>query len=537
MLNREDKVTHVWTKYKNGVEHHNKINLYSETTENNNFYSGNQWYDIKHGSKKMIALNFIKPIVKYKTAIIAQNRMISKFSDTNNNSRSEPIIDMLNTFFEKQWEKSKFDSKSWNVIKRACITGNSYVYGYNDIDQNTLMGGVTPNFKHQLIETTNIYFSDEQNKNINEQSYIIIAERLPVSKVREIAKENKISSEDIKLITSDETNNEDKQEVENEVKTELGKCTSLLYFEMSKEGLKFCRSVKGVIYIPEQTIQGLDVYPIVGYGWEEEPHNARAVSEVHPLVPAQREVNSTAFRRSEAVNTSAYPVYVYDSNKVVNPEELYITGKNIAIDNLALNPLKSVIDVLQPQKISPDAANLQTEILTTTRDLAGAGDAATGQIDPTKASGESIKAARDQSAVPLNEQISSYKQFIEDISMMWYKMLIAYSDSGIMLPIAQEDGTTAYQQVTQEDLKGLDVDITIDVSPIDPYSRMSREIALTQLFQSGTITFEEYVELLDDTSSVPKADLEKIIKKRVEQGIPPNGVEELEDMSQQGGMI
>ena len=38
-----------------------------------------------------------------------------------------------------------------------------------------------------------------------------------------------------------------------------------------------------------------------------------------------------------------------------------------------------------------------------------------GQIDPTQASGTAIIATRDQAALPLNEQVARYRQFVEDV--------------------------------------------------------------------------------------------------------------------------
>ena len=57
--------------------------------------------------------------------------------------------------------------------------------------------------------------------------------------------------------------------------------------------------------------------------------------------------------------------------------------------------------------IGGDAAALQGELVVMSRELEGASDAATGQVDPTRASGEAIKAARDQSAMNLNEQTAA----------------------------------------------------------------------------------------------------------------------------------
>ena len=78
----------------------------------------------------------------------------------------------------------------------------------------------------------------------------------------------------------------------------------------------------------------------------------------------------------------------------------------------------------------------------TSRELEGASESATGQVDPTKTSGEAIKAARDQSAMNLNEQSAAYKQFVEDLAMIWYKLWVAYSVQGLKL----DNGVDVYKR-------------------------------------------------------------------------------------------
>ncbi|MFQ9681368.1 MAG: hypothetical protein ACLRZH_15915 [Ruthenibacterium lactatiformans] len=141
----------------------------------------------------------------------------------------------------------------------------------------------------------------------------------------------------------------------------------------------------------------------------------------------------------------------------------------------------------EPAPISGDG-RIYRPSLCTSRELEGAGEAATGQVDPTKASGEAIKAARDQSAISLNEQSAAYKQFVEDLAMIWYKLWVAYSVRGLRLA----DGTL----LPHAELEALDIDIKIDISPIDPYSVLSRELSLENALAQQHITFEEYVEAL-----------------------------------------
>lgn len=550
-IKEDEAITDIWRKYQSGKDHHTKLNLYRDTEKAHNFYNGEQWKGIESGGEELPSLNIIKPIGRYKTAIIAQNAMSIVYTSTTEDENTIKICGLLNKYAAQQWEKNKMDTLSWSVIKNAFIAGDHYVYFY--VEQ---YGPLDKNIKinTKLIGKTSIYFGDEQNPVINEQPYIILAERKSVDEIRQIAKENKIKQELIDLIVSDEETTEQiNYDAKDEVKTENGKCTSLVYLRKTEEGIAFSKSVKNVVYEPEQVIKGLQLYPICGLRWEESPNNARGLSGALTIIPNQIEINKLLARRSITVKRFAFPTLVYDGDKIANIADLDNIGANIQINDLAGNPINSVIQYLNPAPISTDAQNLQNELVSSTRELEGASDAVTGQIDPTKASGEAIKAARDQAAVNLNEQVAFYKQFIEDIALLWLKLWTVSLTDGtnskpLDITIKDENEQVISESISYEELKNLDVNIKIDVSPIDPYSKLSQEIALERLLQSKYITFDEYVAALDETSSVPKAKLLNILNDR-NKNIPPELLEALRQspeaqqmammaiMQQQGGDI
>ena len=110
---------------------------------------------------------------------------------------------------------------------------------------------------------------------------------------------------------------------------------------------------------------------------------------------------------------------------------------------------------------------------------------------------------------------------------MDYKMKVAYSPEGLEVRYTDNNETVS-EIIPQEVLENIDLSIRIDVSPIDPYSKLAQETALERLMTAGNITFEEYVNLLDTSSTVPKAKLEQVIKARVPE-IPEEMIGGLED--------
>lgn len=534
----EKPCTDIWRKYRAGVEHHRSVNMYRRDERCWHFFNGDQWWGMSKGSQELPSENFIKPILKFKIATVATNDTTIVFSSYDD--KGKDFCRDLDKFAEMVWEYTGMDAKKWKVVKAAAITGDSYVYTYDSRPESeSVAQDTTPRLEVVVLDRSAVYLSDEQEQDIQKQGWIIVAERLPVAEVRRQARENGLTDEEIELIVSDsETDTYVGQRTEREVKSGDGKCTSLVFFRLKAEEpelddqgqpiqmdetprrvLEFCRSTQSVIWQPMQKVPGMDMYPIAHMLWEEMPGNARGVSECEQLIPNQIEANKTLARRSLIVKRYGYPTAVYDSSKIANPQALNKVGSAIQATNLNGQPISSAIQYLEPKTTSGEGAVLQAELIQTTRELEGASDNATGQVDVTKTSGEAIKAARDQAALTLNDQSAAYKDFIEQLARIWYKMWCAYSPRGMSFFYEDKEGNRGMVKVTipPETLSTMDVDLRIDVSPADPYSVASEQMSLDNALAQGHITFEEWVQVLDDQSPVPAAKFRKIIERRQQQ--------------------
>jgi hypothetical protein len=74
-------VSDIWQKYEQGKNYMNMISLVTRTNENNRMHIGDQWYGAETGGERLPMFNMLKPIVKYKTAVIAQNIMTAVYSN------------------------------------------------------------------------------------------------------------------------------------------------------------------------------------------------------------------------------------------------------------------------------------------------------------------------------------------------------------------------------------------------------------------------------------------------------------------------
>lgn len=489
------EVARIWDLYEKGKHHHNEKNMYSKADRCHKMYEGDQWDGIGAGVDKnsLPQLNFITPTVKYKVGAIAMNGMSITYSPMDGGDAE--VCGLLNNYAAKMWEAQKMDTVLWNMAQEACIVGESYLYFHSK------------NLDNQLIDNTAIYLGDEQQPDLQKQPYIIVFERRLVRDVLEEAKRNKVSKEMLGLIMADESK-ETLVGDRVEVKGEHGKCSCLVYITKREGEIHFAKLTREVMYQPLTRIPGMKRYPFVNLIWNREHNSARGVGEVWPLIANQVEVNKMAYRRLQNMKVAAFPKMVYVEDKVLNPENLQLVGEPIKLKGISAQRVHDYISYLQPSGMSADAANLQNEMIDRTRDLANAGNAAMGNIDPEQASGAAIAAVRDAQAIPLNEQESALKQTVEDIAKVWLDMMLTYHNNGMTL----QDGSA----ITAEEVRKMQLQIKIDVSPRDPFSKYAQEQTLAALYQSGAITLEEYVDALDDSSNTPKGKLKEILRKRAE---------------------
>ena len=497
----ETSITTVWQEYERGKDYNYQQQLYEKSKRNYNFYHGKQWEGAKLSGIQPITLNMIKSICKYKVGVVKTNTYQIYFNsdtykDQEEREHLKDICDMLNRYANRIWEKTKVNKLIRSCINDACIDSEGIIYFYADPDENSNA------IYCEQVNKTNIYYGNENEDDIQKQPYIIISFRRTVEEVKEEARKNKISEKEIELITED-------QDIEEQAGRDLRTteivpmCLELLKLYRGKDGKIWAKKCTKLATVMKDSCLEIDRYPVAHILWERVKGSARGQGEVETLIPNQIEINKTATRRALAVKLVAFPKLVANTKYISNTKALSKIGT-------------------KPASISSDAYQLQKELQEETQNLAGASDTVTGNVDPTQASGKSILAVQQASQQPINEQVEAYKDFIEDIALIWYAMLKANSVKGIELVREKKDymnNTTTDEtyKMSYKELNKYDLDIKIETTPKSPFDKYAMELSLENLLTAGQINFEEFVNALPQDSAMPKAELKQILKEREEK--------------------
>lgn len=537
-MNEEQiKETETWVLYEKGRNFLRLKNVYTDTDKNYRFYNGNQWGRAKLGDVEPVQKNFIKPIVKYKVGVIHDNLYSIVYSSENFEEKefreyAEKVCEMLNRKAGNIWEKDKMDFKGRRITKDSAINDEGIIYVTWDEENNTPI--------NEVIKKNDIYYGNENDDNIQTQPYIIIRKRVPVVSAINIAIENGLSRDKIDLIVGDndtfeESGEDAKEEIDNMV-------TLLLKMWKSNKEVHFSMATR-YCDIFEDKNSKLSFYPVAHDVWEELEGSARGEGEVRYLIPNQIEVNKTEMRRVLAVKQQAYPQKVVNIDKIKNPTSISQVGGTIKIaGGQSADDVKKYVTTLNPAMMSPDVKQLQEDLIQVTRDLAGAGDIATGTINPEQASGKAILAVQNAMKSPMTEQKESYKNFIEDLAKIWLDMIITYSEKGIVLEYEQTNEMTGEktiipEKVHQETLKKIRASVKVDITPRSAFDKFAQEMSIENMYSKGMFNIQKlqelktYVELLDDDSVMPKQKLLKAIK------IMENEQQKIALINQQAQMI
>jgi hypothetical protein len=504
--------TSIWSLYEKGRNYHRRTNIYADTDKNYRFYNGNQWEGAKLGDVEPVQKNFIKPIVKYKVSVIHDNLYAVHYSSQNYENRqfqkeAERYCDLLNGYISRLWEKDKMDFKGRRVTKDAAINDEGIIYVNFDRDKMMPV--------HEIVKKNDIYYGNENDDDIQSQPYILIRKRMPVVNAIEFALSEGMSEDKVSYIIGD---NDTFEESGDAAKEEIDNMVTVIYKMYKQDDTVHYSVSTRWVDIVEDVDTGLSLYPIAHFLWEEKEGSARGEGEVRYLIPNQIEVNRTEVRRVLTVKYQAYPQKVVDVSKISNPQALNTVGGTIRTNGQPVDDVHKIVGTIPPAQMSPDVKQLQEDLIMVTRELAGAGDTATGQVNPESASGRAILAVQQASQAPMTEQKESYKNFIEDIAKIDLEYLVVYSEDGVNMEETVTDPMTGeeyvqMQNVPQTALQQLQAVAKIDVTPKGVYDRFAMEQTMENFLMNGFFNpqrvaeFEAYVKALPDDSVAPKQDL------------------------------
>ena len=524
--------------YIKGRDYNNKLrpSYYPTVDKNYRFYSNDQWYGVKSNGLPTPVFNILKQIVDYKISSITSSKTKMQFGVENiadgsqdpHDKELQQVCDIISGYSETKWEKLKMNSLLREVLLDGAISGDMCFYTYWDpnIDTGSTNGTdpqgnpvkVMGDFITEVVDGSNVMFGNPNSNKVQTQPYILIAGRKLVSELRAKAKANKISQDEINNIVADtdyqeQAGDRGKIELDN-AGEDTGKCLYLikLWKERSVAPLAQPDKVMMKIVTKSATIQkdtdtGLTLYPIAWANWDLLKNSYHGQAEITGLIPNQILINQMFANIAYFMRMAAFGKVVYDKTRITSWNNAI--GAAIGVEG----DISNTVQQLQPGQMNVMVMNAFDKAVTLTKDLAGANDAALGNVDPKNTS--AIIAVQKQSSVPLEGIKDRMYQLIEDLSLIWLDFMINKYDIERKISYKQGD-VTQVGTFNGSNYKDVPFKLKIDVGPSSYWSEITSLQTLDNMLAQQKLTFIQYLERIPNGLIPKKQELIDEIKAQNE---------------------
>ncbi len=512
-----DNNTAEFDMYIKGRDYNNKLipPYYQTIDKNYRYYGVDHWRGVKANGNPTPIFPITKQIVDYKISSIVSSKTKMQYSVENipdnpqdpNDKVLQQIADLISGYSFVKWEKLKMDSLIREVLLKGAVTGDMCFYTYWDstIDSHST-NGVDPqgnpvkvmgDFVTEVVSGANVMFGNPNDRRVQTQPYILLANRDLVSNLRAKAKANKMPQTEIDKIVGDTDTQEQsgergKIELDN-TDSDNSKCLYLIKL-WKDNGKVMMKIVTKSATIQKDTDTGLTLYPIAWANWDLIENSYHGQAEVTGIVPNQILVNQLAANIAIYMKSTAFGKVIYDKTKIAGWDNR-VTGA-IGVEG----EVAGAVQQIQPGQMNNMVMTFFEKVVQLTKDIAGANDAALGNVDPKNTS--AIIAVQKQSSIPLEAVKDRLYQLIEDLGYIWLDFMLNKYEVTRKISYMQNDKTMV-GEFNGSQYKDVPFKLKIDVGPSSYWSEITSMQSLDNLLQQQKITFIQYLQRMPN-GIIPK---------------------------------
>lgn len=503
--------------------------LYEQNRINERFYVGDQWYGAQCGGERpLVRHNVIRRIGDYKMAVIGANPVAVSYSaegapDTlelqehtralrgqlarggsvtlDPEEENRVVVSALSDYFRVTAERVKLDDLREQVLRNAYITGTGVLYTYWD---DTIATGlyadaarrtpITGDIACEVLDIENVYFGDPTRADIQQQPYILIAQRKSVAELKREAKRRHRPAAEIDSIKPDRDTAAmagDRADAEPEETAKATVITRLwkAYDEDGRMRILATVVTRSAVIRPVWDTR-LRLYPLAGFCWERRRSCAYGESEVTHLIPNQIAINRMITASVWAVMMLGMPITVVNQDIVPQP----VTndpGQILRVSGTA-EEMDSAVRYIQPPDFAPAFDNNIASLIANTLTQSGANEAVLGDVRPDNAS--AIIAVREAATLPMKTIQNRFYSFIEDVARLWAEFWVSLYGRRA-LKIEDESGVW-YLPFDGAKYRDALIGVRVDVGASNLWSEIQSIQTLDNLLEREVITPVQYLRRL-----------------------------------------
>lgn len=524
----------IWKQYCAGLDFNNKLRLVENVANNENFFIGKQWEGVVSNGLPTPVFNILKQIVLHQVATITSDNFTisaTPLRASANDKRLEMASQVVNSELRALFKVNKLPNLSRIMMRNAAVDGDGCMFTYFDPDAPTGLDGIKGAIKTEIVDNTRVLFGNPNSRNVQSQPYIIIWKRRQIDDVKDEARANGLSEEEIQNISADTDDNNSRMDSYVD-----DKCTVLtkLWRDKKTGTIWGCEVTKGAVIRKPYDVR-IKSYPVTWICWDyvQECYHGQAL--ITGLIPNQEFINKAYAMAMLSQMTSAFPTKLFDRTRVTKWTNQ--VGAQIAVDG----SVEGVAKILEPAQISPQIAQFINSTIENTQSLTGATAAALGNTRPDNTS--AIIALQRAAAIPAEITKQNLYECLEDLGRIYIEFMAAYYGTRpVDIPAAVAVGDEIAQfananvgMMQQEfdfaQLEDCPMTIGLDVGASSYWSEVASMQTLENLLQLGLITVADFLERIPDGYVAKRQELlDKYKQKEMAASMPAVAPESDEDI-------
>ena len=502
----QDKPDHIiaYQFYEDGIAYNQRINLPETVKNNENFFIGKQWEGVESNGLPTPQVNFLKRVTQYVVAVITSDNIkvnATLMANLPGKSNLKLITQVVNREFDAIFERNKTPWMVKEYARNAAVDGDGCIYAYFDPKAETGQEA-KGQIKHEIIENTRVFFGNQADRAVQDQPYIIIAQRKPVRVVKLEAKKNGVKDWDLIADDEEEDNHVDA------VKWTNGNTTLLTIFWKDDEtghvwAYKYTRQCS----VKEPWDTELTLYPIVWLNWDYVQDSYHGFGMITPLIPNQVFINKSYAMSMLTMMKEAGGKVIFDKTRIRQWDNRVGGAIGVAGDPT------TAVKMVESPRMNPQVAEYIQLTTEETEKSQGATAVAMGDSRPDNTS--AIVALTRAAQTPHDITKHNIYNSIEDLSRIDLEMMsVYYGKRYVDRPITKEERLIA--EVGQQADPSIEIPnevpelfdfsilkdhpfmVKLDVGASSYYSEMAATKTLENLLMNQFITPIQFLERISD---------------------------------------
>lgn len=507
-------------EYKQGLSY--KRAYMSQWEECEKFFAGEQWPPVTKKTKNLPrpVFNILDFIVEHKVYSVCNTDLKLIWDITENlGEEYKEAAKIFSSFSEAVWDDLKQDAMNTRVATTSATTGTGYVHFYWDTSES---GGTQNKWIGKLnseeIDPIDIFLSDYQQRDIQRQSYVMITYRDLISNIKAEAQRNGVSQEKLQLINGDNDTVNDYAMAKTEVSGSEKATVITKYWK--EDGKVLFNKVCGDVVIKESTDTQLTRYPIACLHWKERKKSCFGTGEVKNLIPNQKLINLIVAMQSMNIILTGFPKLEVDRQYIAQNITNQV-GEILYNNDTEGKPHARYVN---PPSMANQAFNVLDTIMANTKNLSGATETSTGELNKSDMNATAINLLLKQARIPIDGIRNRFHDFVEDIGLIWEQFFKIYYNTTRTFKVKDINDNDVYQEFNGEQFKDSEFALKIDVGASSEYSDSLTIDLLDKFLEGQFIDFKTYLELMPK-SVVPFK--EKLLLKVQENPMMGMNIEEI----------